>query len=69
MVKEVSIALRNQTMGMLMGAATQKQVATNMGVTVRTVRGWWLRFKKGDSLTNRSGRGRKHGDRKNILNN
>ena len=59
MVKEVSLAMRNRAVGMLKGGMTQRQVADDIGVTVRTIRGWWLRYKKGDSLKNRIGRGRK----------
>ena len=59
MVKEVSLAVRNQAIGMLKAGQTQKSVAVHFGTNVRTVRRWWSRAYCGNSLENRQGRGRK----------
>ena len=59
MVKEVSLAVRNQAIGMLKAGQTQKSVAIHFGTNVRTVRRWWSRAYCGNSLENRQGRGRK----------
>ena len=59
MVKEVSLAVRNQAIGMLKAGQTQKSVAIHFGTNVRTVRLWWSRAYCGNSLENRQGRGRK----------
>ena len=59
MVREASLATKNQAMGMLKAGLTQQKVATHFGLTVRTVRRWWSRVQSGHSLENMGGRGRK----------
>ena len=59
MVREFSLATRNQAIGMLKAGSTQKSVAQHLGTTVRTVRRWWSRAKSGNILENMQGRGRK----------
>ena len=59
MVREASLATRNQAMGMLKAGLTQQKVVTHFGITVRTVRRWWSRVQSGHSLENMGGRGRK----------
>ena len=59
MVKEASLAVRNQAIGMLKAGQTQKSVAIHFGTNVRTVRRWWSGAYCGIILENRQGRGRK----------
>ena len=59
MVRESSVATRNQAIGMLKAGSTQESVARQLGTTVRTVRRWWYREKSGISLENLQGWGRK----------
>ena len=40
MVKEASLAVRNQAIGMLKAGQTQKSVAIHFDTNVRTVRRW-----------------------------
>ena len=59
MVRESTLATRNQAVGMLKVGLTQKSFARQLGTTIRTVRRWWCRAKSGNSLENLKGRGRK----------
>ena len=52
-------AQRNEAMGMLEGGKTQRVVAENFGVSVRTIERWYRKHKKGQSLGIKKGRGRK----------
>ena len=57
MVRESTLATRNQAVGMLKAGLTQESVARQLGNTIRTVRRWWCRAKSGNSLENPKGRG------------
>ena len=59
MVKEYSITIRSQAVGMLQAGSDQKFVSLKLGVNVRTVQRWWRLFRNDLSLENKGGRGRK----------
>ena len=59
MVRESTLATRNQAVGMLKAGLTQESVARQLGTTIRTVRRWGCKAKSGNSLENLKGRGRK----------
>ena len=59
MVREYSVSLRSRAVGMLQGGLTQKSVASQLYVNIRTIRRWWRLFQNEDSLENKNGRGRK----------
>ena len=41
MVKEYSITIRSQAVGMLQAVSDQKFVSLKLGVNIRTVQRWW----------------------------
>ena len=55
MVKEVTLAARTRAVCMIEAGIFIKKVAKDIGVSVRTIRRWLLRFKAGESLQNRGG--------------
>ena len=59
MVKEHPLSSRNRAIGMLEAGLTQKKCAKIIGADISTVRRWWCRYKKGESLQNKGGRGPK----------
>ena len=59
MVKEHSIIIRSQAVGMLQAGSSQRFVSMKLGVNIRTIQRWWRLFKNGLSLENQRGRGRK----------
>ena len=59
MVKEYSITIRSQAVGMLQAGSDQKFVSLKLGVNIRTVQRWWRLFRNDLSLENKGGRGRK----------
>lgn len=59
MVKEYSLATRHRAVGMVRGGMTQASVAQTLGVSVSTMKIWMARDRQGQSLRNRTGRGRK----------
>ena len=50
MVKEVSLAVRNQAISMLKARQTKKIVAIHFGTNVRNARRWWSRAYCGNSI-------------------
>jgi transposase len=59
MVKEHSLSTRNRAIGQLEAGKRQVEVASDLGISVRTIRRWWHRHASGDTLENKCGRGRK----------
>ena len=59
MVKEHSIMIRSQAVGMLQAGSSQKFVSMKLGVNIRTIQRWWRLFKNDLSLENQGGRGSK----------
>ncbi|KAI6647717.1 hypothetical protein LOD99_8558 [Oopsacas minuta] len=59
MVKEYSIMIRSQAVGMLQAGSSQKFVSLKLGVNIRTVQRWWRLFKNDLTIENKGGRGRK----------
>ena len=59
MVKEHSIMIRSQAVGMLQAGSSQKFVSMKLDVKIRTIQRWWRLFKSDLSLENQGGRGRK----------
>ena len=59
MVKEDSIVIRSQAVGMLQAGSSQRWVSLKLGVNIRTIRRWWRLFKNEISLKNQGARGRK----------
>ena len=58
-MKEHSIIIRSQAVGMLQAGSSQRFVSMKLGVNIRTIQRWWRLFKNGLSLENQGGRGRK----------
>ena len=52
MVKEHSIIIRSQAVGMLQAGSSQRFVSMKLGVNIRTIQRWWRLFKNGLSLEN-----------------
>ena len=50
--------VRNRAVGMLQAGITQVNVATEFGKSIRTIKRWWLKQKRGESLEHRQGAGR-----------
>ena len=59
MVKEHSVAFRNQAIGQLSAGKSQKEVAELPRVGVATVKRWWRQHRRGECLKKRKGCGRK----------
>ena len=59
MVKEQSLSARCRAVGMVDGGMTHGQVAENLGVTLRPICHWMSHDRGGQTLENRTGRGRK----------
>ena len=59
MVKEHSIIIRSQAVGMLQAGSSQRFVSMKLGVNIRTIQRRWRLFKNGLSLENQGVRGRK----------
>lgn len=59
MVKEHPLSTRYRAVGMINGGMTQAQVARDLGVGVATIRRWQTRDRQGETMENRTGRGRK----------
>ena len=50
--------VRNRPVGMLQAGITQVNVATKFGKFIRTIKRWWLKQKRGESLEHRQSAGR-----------
>ncbi|KAI6651451.1 Histone-lysine N-methyltransferase 2D [Oopsacas minuta] len=59
MVKEATPKTRTRAVSSIEADMLIHQVAKIVGVSIRTIRRWLLRFKAGESLQNRKGCGRK----------
>ena len=49
-VKSNPSEIRNRAVGMLLVGITQKKVAKDVGVSIRTIKRWWLKHSKGEAL-------------------
>ena len=59
MVKERTLSTRHHAVGMIKGRTTQEEVIRDLGVGVAMIRRWQTRNRQGETLENRTGRGRK----------
>ena len=59
MVKEYALSTRYRAVGMVNGGMTQVQVAKELKIESRTLKRWIARNRKGETLENHKGRGRK----------
>ena len=57
-VKFKTSQVRNRAVGLLLADITQNNVAKRVGKYIRTIKRWWLKHKKGESLEHRPGAGR-----------
>ena len=47
--------IRNRAVGILLAGITQKKVSNDVGVSIRTIKRWRLKYRKGESLEHRPG--------------
>ena len=59
MVTEYTIDVRNRAIGMILAGMSQTKVSHALKINLRTIQRWWALSKKGKSLSNKPGRGRK----------
>ena len=59
-VRDRGIQVRSEAIGMLKAGITQKNVARELHVTIRTVKRWWSSYRNGQSLETKSRSGRLH---------
>ena len=53
-VGDHGIAVRSRAIGMLKAGLTQKKVALDLGVGLRSVRRWWAANKQGSTMATKS---------------
>lgn len=53
------LEVRAEAVGRIKAGLSIKQVAKDMQIPYRTVQKWWMKSKRGESLKNKSGKGRK----------
>ena len=57
-VRDRGIQVRSEAIGMLKAGTTQKNVARELHVTIRTVKRWWSSYQNGESLETKGRSGR-----------
>ena len=56
-VKSNPSEIRNRAVGMLLAGITQKKVAKDVWTSIRTIKRWRLKHKRGENLEHRPGAG------------
>ena len=58
-VRDQRLEIRSQAIGMIITGMIQKDVATKLGVSLRSIKRWWRKHKLGKSQKNEVHPGRK----------